>query len=77
MKRYVVKNGGLYWAKERLPYHWTPILRDARTYKTRGGAKQLINQLQWKSITSMGLAWSMQAVPVVVDRLKRVRRLSA
>ena len=77
MKRYVVKNGEMFWAKERLPYHWTPVLKDARVYRSHGGAKQVINQLQEASITTMGLAWGMQIIPVCVDRLWRVRRLPA
>ena len=75
MKRYVVKNGELFWAKERLPYHWTPVLKDARAYPSPGGAKQLIRQLNMESITSMGWAHWMQVLPVCKDRLGRVRRL--
>ncbi len=73
MKRYVVKNGELFWAKERLGYHWTPVLKDARAYPSPGGAKQLIRKL----VRYTGLVWGMQVLPVCVDRLGRVRRLPA
>lgn len=70
MKRYIVKNGELFWAKERLPYHWTPVLKDARPYNSPGGAKQLINQLPVGYL-------DLQVLPMCVDRLGRVRRLKA
>ena len=75
MKRYVVKNGEMFWAKERLPYHWTPVLKDARPYPSLGGARQVIRILQEASMANLGWAYSMQVVPVCVDRLGRVRRL--
>lgn len=75
MKRYVIKNGEMFWTKERLRHRWSPSLHDAERYKTPGGAKQVSDMLQMASMLNIGLSFPMDVVPVCVDRLRRVRRL--